>query len=153
MINLSISLPNNKAYILVFFLLIAFSCNRNNQQKQGARSAFYLKRTETDLIPDNSAVAPVNMPVDWHTLKKVPAGKPFITPFLNTIRIAGKPIIVRAGRPTLITPGAGNFLLPKTIPVLEKPVVACLLQTLSVKEMSFKKTNPSGFGSFGKLKG
>ncbi|MEO5582187.1 MAG: two-component regulator propeller domain-containing protein, partial [Saprospiraceae bacterium] len=122
------------------------------EKKQGAITP-KVESVKSDWVNKDSIPLPKKILVDENKLKKIPAGKPRKVFVNNNIHIAGVPKVVIAGNPTVITPGTDTFLIPRKVPVIEKPFVANISEIFVVKDMTYKNQTTSSFSTFGKQHG
>ncbi len=115
----------NKLFAITI-LVFLFSCNNENKNDHSIQSTTTPKTVEAKgyVVPKDSTVEPVVIPVDENKLKKVPVGKPTVVPTNLNVHPVGIPNVVLAGEPRIVTPGADTFLLPKVVPAIDSPFVA-----------------------------
>lgn len=85
--------------------------------------------------------------------KTILAGKPTIIYTNTNVKPVGKPKVIFAINPRIITPGMDTFSLPKTIAAIDQPFLAGTQEVKIAKEVFTKDQNPYSFSSFTKLQG
>ena len=140
-------------FILFFSTLQLLACDEQNTENHPPGS-FSPKIAEVIKYPvPLESISDTVIPINKKNLKKIIAGRPLIVHLDNNIHIARAAQNSIAGKPKVNTPGTDTFLLPKTIPVVEKPFVAPTPEKFAVREMSYKDPDPASIASFGKLQG
>nr|WP_290935754.1 two-component regulator propeller domain-containing protein [Haliscomenobacter sp.] len=133
--------------------LFFFSCNQPKEQEHPTIIAPKVMATIGYTVPNDSVTPPKVVVVDERKLKKVKAGTPKVVPTHTNVHPAGKPKIVLVGTPRVCIPGQDTFLVPKTVPAIDRPFAAGIPEVVIAKDALVKDQNPAGFSSFSKLQG
>jgi len=137
--------------LLIGSIICLFSCNSNQEHTSVNSFAPKIVEARGYVVPKDSMAEPKVVPAGIP--KVVPIGEPKVT-FINTnVHPAGIPRVVIAGIPKVCTPGQDSFSLPKTVPAIERSVMAGIPETVIAKEAFIKDQNTHNFSSFGKLQG
>jgi ligand-binding sensor domain-containing protein/signal transduction histidine kinase len=139
----------------VFFinaLLLLSSCGHNNM-RQLKLNQVKVVAAKGYVVPEDSLAQPKVIFVDESKLKKVQAGKPEVIVRNSNIFPAGKPKVVLAGIPLVVTPGTGSFSQPETVPAIDHPFLSGIPEVIIANEMGNKDQNPENFSFFGILQG
>jgi two-component system sensor histidine kinase ChiS len=104
-------------------------------------------------IPKDSLTKPAVFAVDESKLKKIPAGKPKVTPASNNSFPAGIPEARMAGLPRICIPGHDTFALPQKTPARGLRTDCGIPEITLTKDAYIKDHNPGNFSTFGKLQG
>ena len=139
--------------VLFIAALFFFSCTQPKEQEHSTFIAPKVTAATGYIVPNDSIKPPKVVVVDERKLKKVKAGTPKVRPTNTNIHSVGKPKIVLVGTPRVCIPGQDTFLLPKTVPAIDRPFVAGIPEVVIAKEALVKDPNPAGFSSFSKLQG
>ncbi|MDX2071820.1 MAG: two-component regulator propeller domain-containing protein [Haliscomenobacter sp.] len=145
----------HKMYCFCLLLITAgttYSCTQHPKE-QPLRHQIKVVKAQGYIVPLDSITTPKVIPVDENKLTKIPMGKPKVVPIPTNIHPAGKPKVVKAGKPRICTPGKDGFSLPKIVPAIDSPFVAGLPKVVRAKEAYVKDSNPKNFSSFTKLQG
>ena len=146
----------NKLYGFCLLLITAgltYSCTQKAKE-QSAKHQIMVVKAQGYVVPLDSMAKPKFIPVDDESkLHKIPAGKPKVVPILSNIHPAGKPKVVKAGKPRICTPGKDGFSLPKTLSAIGRPFLVGLPKVVRAKEAYAKDQNPQSFSTFNNLQG
>ncbi len=143
---------STRLHTFILLLALFYGCNDKNQQ--GERT-LRLKVVEAKgyVVPKDSMAKPKTIFVDESKLKKIPCGKPKVSPTNTNIHIAKNTNIRKAGILKVCTPGTDTFSLPKIVPAIDSPFVAGTPEIVIAKDAYTKDQNPHNFSSFKKLQG
>jgi ligand-binding sensor domain-containing protein/signal transduction histidine kinase len=139
----------------VFFinaLLLLISCGQYNTQQLNLNQV-KITAAKGYVVSEDSLSEPEVFFVDESKLKKVQTGEPKVIVRNPNIFPAGKPKVVLAGIPLVVTPGTGSFSQPKTVPAIDHPFLSGVPEVIIAKEMGNKDQNPENFSFFGLLQG
>ncbi len=144
----------NNIYILFCVALLLSGCTGQEHAHKGI-PAPQVVIAAGYVVPEGSLAPPVVIAVDESKLKKVPAGKPIVVPTGMNVEpaIVGKAVAVNHKLLTIITPGTGNFPLPRTVAAIDSPFIAGVPVPVIAKDAYIKEQNPQNFSSFSKLQG
>lgn len=136
--------------IVIISALMLFSCK---QQTNESISKYQLKLVEAKeyVVPKDSVAEPRTLPFEKPI--KVPAIERKLVALPTNVHLIGSPKIIKYGVPTIFTPGQDGFSIPKTVPAIDRTVVAGLPMVVSAKEVNAIDPNPHNFSSFNQLIG
>jgi len=137
--------------IIIIFLFAQYSCSElpNHNLYKGFQPKII--ETKGAVLSSDSLSEPVSIPAG--NPRVVIAGQPKIINSNTNIHPARKPQKALAGIPEIITPGKGGYLIPESVPVISKPVIAGLPEIVLAKDAYSKDNNSQSFSSFSKLQG
>ncbi len=130
-----------------------FSCTQHKEQEYPATFAPKVMAATCYIVSNDSVTPPKVVVVDERKLKKVKAGTPKVLSTNTNVHPVGKPKIVLAGTPRVCIPGQDTFLLPKTVPAINRPFAAGIPEVVIAKDALVKDQNPASFSFFSKLQG
>ena len=133
--------------------LFFFSCTQPKEQEHSTIIAPKVMTAIGYTVPNDSVTPPKVVVVDERKLKKIKAGTPKVVPTHTNVHPVGKPKIVLVGTPRVCIPGQDTFLVPKTVPAIDRPFTAGIPEVVIAKDALVKDQNPAGFSSFSKQQG
>ncbi len=142
-----------KKFSLYFLLLFFFCCKHKQVEKRPGAYATKVAAVKGHLVPADNIALPQEIRIDESKLKKITAGKPIKVQVNSNIHIAGVPEVVRIRKSKVLTTGTDTFLIPRKVPVIEKPFVAAMPEIFVAKDMTYKNQNSASFSTFGKQHG
>jgi hypothetical protein len=140
-------------FLYFLMMLLVFSCGKKQQEKTNVIKPSQLTETQGYRIPKDSTVAPEVFPLNFSSIRKIPAGIPdFVKSDLNIVK-AGKPRIISVNNTKYCIPGKDTFILPIKVPAIIKNYAIGEPEVSVVKDPYIKDQNPHNFSSFSKLQG
>lgn len=116
----------------IIFIITLFACNKKQQQNVSQNSIPKVVKASGYILPIDSMLNP----------KVILAGKPKLLPsgniklvFANTnVHLVSNPKIFAIDKPEIITPKLNNNLFPKSLQVIESPIIAGVPQVVTAKD-------------------
>ncbi len=143
------SVKNN--FLINVILLLFFSCSQKQEKKQLNISNPKVEEAGGRVISvDSSTMLPAT-PITFSSIVKGEASK--IVSTHTNITIAGKPMVIVADPPIVITPGRGNIPYPVVLNAIDSSFIAGIPETVIAKEPSAKERNSQSFISLSVLQG
>ena len=141
----------NKFLVAIHIILLTLACTKQQSKDTSLAHSPLTVVAKGFIVPNDSMASPKIVLAGQPT--RIPVGKPNIV-YTNTNEfLAGQPTIILAGNPRINTPGQDTFLIPKTVPAIDKPFIGGMPIVETAKDAYIKDQNPQNFSTFGKHQG
>jgi signal transduction histidine kinase/ligand-binding sensor domain-containing protein/DNA-binding response OmpR family regulator len=133
--------------------MFLFSCSLKEEDATHSTYTPKVVPAHGYVVPKDSMADPKIIPVDEGKLTKIPVGDPTVVPAHSNIHPAGRPKVILAGIPRVVTIGQDTFTLPVTVPAIYNQIKGSIPEVVIAKDPTIIDPNPQSFSSFGKLQG